>query len=638
MTSSPGLEDDTYGLGERIRITVTFDQAVLVVGDPEFGLDVGGPRLAGYESGSGTDRLVFVYTVHAGDRDDNGIWIGNHNHADNRTFRLDGNDSIRNATGDADAELAHDVPGRQSGHKVDGSRQGGRHSHPEFNHTHAHFNSDQGYYTQEYADHTHASHVHGDRDNGHSSGMRPGQHHHHEQDPPHPLVFLGPDILSHDDESHTHVCRDIEPACDWGDNFNHRGGSLGLPIRVTHAHPNSEPGHDFDWKTYFDELEEPAPEPESTPMPTGLMATAGDAQVMLTWNAPAPDSGVTHHEYRYKTSGDYPANWTRITNSAPGGDQCVRVHGEQARQRDGLHLRAARGRRGRRQRRGDLGHGDADDAAADHRGSGDLDADAGRGHLRRGRRHQDHGDVRPAGAGRGRPGVRARRRRTSPGRVQNGQRHRPAGVCLHGAVKRARPTRCRRTTATATASGSGTTSTPAIRRSGWTATTASGTPWATRTPSWPTPCWARSPATRWTARGRAEHTPIPSSPTLTRISIPTRGTTPRSMPTIPIRIMCTTTRITTIRPRCGPASTTTTSRIRGVRPSSSVPTSCAMTLCCIRMSAGTSSPNAFGATTSTNWGALWVCPKGTPMPMRNPSRATATTGRRISLTGSRSRR
>ena len=50
-----------------------------------------------------------------------------------------------------------------------------------------------------------------------------------------------------------------------------------------------------------------------------------------------------------------------------------------------------------------------------------------------------------------------------------------------------------------------------------------------RTPSWTTTSWARSPATWWTARGRVERTPIPSSPTPTRISIPARGTTPRSM-------------------------------------------------------------------------------------------------------------
>ena len=112
------------------------------------------------------------------------------------------------------------------------------------------------------AEHTHASHEHGDRDNKHPAGMRPGQHHHHhhhhEQDVPNG-TFLGPDILSHDDVPHTHVCRDIKPGCNQGANFNRLGDELGLPIKVTHAHEHSEPGHGYDWKTYFEEGEsEPA--------------------------------------------------------------------------------------------------------------------------------------------------------------------------------------------------------------------------------------------------------------------------------------------------------------------------------------------------------------------------------------------
>ena len=51
---------------------------------------------------------------------------------------------------------------------------------------------------------------------------------------------------------------------------------------------------------------------------TNLTATAGDAQVALSWDAPASDSGVTRHEYRYKTDGGYPATWTVIANSAVG--------------------------------------------------------------------------------------------------------------------------------------------------------------------------------------------------------------------------------------------------------------------------------------------------------------------------------
>ena len=46
--------------------------------------------------------------------------------------------------------------------------------------------------------------------------------------------------------------------------------------------------------------------------------TPGNAQVALSWDAPASDSGVTRHEFRYKTSGDYQA-WRQIANSAVGG-------------------------------------------------------------------------------------------------------------------------------------------------------------------------------------------------------------------------------------------------------------------------------------------------------------------------------
>ena len=108
VTSGPGLEADTYGAGEGIRITVTFDQPVLVEGDPEFRLRVGGEsRVAEYESGSGTEELVFVYRVRPGDSDGDGISIGT------RALRLDGDDSIGNAAGEA-AELDHDELGTQA--------------------------------------------------------------------------------------------------------------------------------------------------------------------------------------------------------------------------------------------------------------------------------------------------------------------------------------------------------------------------------------------------------------------------------------------------------------------------------------------------------------------------------------------
>ena len=119
VTSTPQAATDTYGLGEVIKITVTFDLAVTVNGDPQFGISVAGERLASLTSGSGTTDLVFSYTVQAGDDDDNGIWIGSHDHANIPTFRLDSDDAITGAVMGHDAVLDHGEVGRHGDHKVD---------------------------------------------------------------------------------------------------------------------------------------------------------------------------------------------------------------------------------------------------------------------------------------------------------------------------------------------------------------------------------------------------------------------------------------------------------------------------------------------------------------------------------------
>lgn len=89
VTSKPSLRSvdsstpDTYGVGETIQFTVTFDKAVTVTGDPEFEFSANNPdqsgnvRRAAYDAvQSGETALVFVYTVQADDEDTNGIWIG----------------------------------------------------------------------------------------------------------------------------------------------------------------------------------------------------------------------------------------------------------------------------------------------------------------------------------------------------------------------------------------------------------------------------------------------------------------------------------------------------------------------------------------------------------------------------------
>ena len=91
VTSTPQADpdNDTYGLGENIEITVTFNEAVTATGDVDLGISVGGAKRAPLKSGSGTTELVFAYTVQSGDEDNDGIWIGNHN-TDHPTFDLQG--------------------------------------------------------------------------------------------------------------------------------------------------------------------------------------------------------------------------------------------------------------------------------------------------------------------------------------------------------------------------------------------------------------------------------------------------------------------------------------------------------------------------------------------------------------------
>ena len=116
VTSEPG-DDDTYAIGDRILVTVTFDQAVTVTGAPRIKLRVGGgdavhQKWADYTSGSGNEALLFAYTVQAGDFDDNGFYIA----AD----ELELNGGTIQSSGGTDANLDYPLQGGQSGHNVDG--------------------------------------------------------------------------------------------------------------------------------------------------------------------------------------------------------------------------------------------------------------------------------------------------------------------------------------------------------------------------------------------------------------------------------------------------------------------------------------------------------------------------------------
>ncbi len=132
VTSMPQLESDTYGAGETIQFTVTFNVAVDVDGDPvlKFVLGNSGDTRevdAAYVSGTGTKALVFGYTVVSTDEDNNGIYLRDEQDYDSPDgpVRLDSNDEIEFKDTSTDVPLYWQGRGNHSDHKVDGSRTTG---------------------------------------------------------------------------------------------------------------------------------------------------------------------------------------------------------------------------------------------------------------------------------------------------------------------------------------------------------------------------------------------------------------------------------------------------------------------------------------------------------------------------------
>ena len=120
--SSDAGGDREYKVGDAVRITATFSEAVTVAGSPRMlfrvdALDADGDlvernRSAGYDAGESTStELVFSYTVRTLDFDRDGIRI----RAD--SLRLNGG-AIQNGAGDTDAVLDHEKVEVQSGHRI----------------------------------------------------------------------------------------------------------------------------------------------------------------------------------------------------------------------------------------------------------------------------------------------------------------------------------------------------------------------------------------------------------------------------------------------------------------------------------------------------------------------------------------
>jgi len=115
VVSDPG-DDDTYLLGDTIRIRATFSEAVTVTGSPRLSIDMSpqawGTKQAAYASGSGTGSLDFTWTVVEPNFSPQGIAVLAN------SLALNGG-TIRSAASNANAELAHTKRDHDTGHKVD---------------------------------------------------------------------------------------------------------------------------------------------------------------------------------------------------------------------------------------------------------------------------------------------------------------------------------------------------------------------------------------------------------------------------------------------------------------------------------------------------------------------------------------
>ena len=114
--ASDAGSDDTYRLGDVIRITVTFSEAVDVTGTPRIDIDMDpapwGTKQAAYQSGTGTTTLVFTHTVAQPNYSSQGIAVLAN------TLALNSG-AIQSVAADIDANLTHTGLAHNPNHKVD---------------------------------------------------------------------------------------------------------------------------------------------------------------------------------------------------------------------------------------------------------------------------------------------------------------------------------------------------------------------------------------------------------------------------------------------------------------------------------------------------------------------------------------
>jgi len=115
VTSDAG-DDDTYGNGDVIEVTLTFSEAVTVTGTPQISIDMDpaewGTKQATYQDGSGSTALTFTHTVVEPNISTQGIAVLAN------SLELNGG-TIKSAASDTDAALSHSGLNHDADHKVD---------------------------------------------------------------------------------------------------------------------------------------------------------------------------------------------------------------------------------------------------------------------------------------------------------------------------------------------------------------------------------------------------------------------------------------------------------------------------------------------------------------------------------------
>ena len=115
LTLSSPVVGDTFERGETIGVTILFSASVTVTGTPQVGLGIGSQtRPASYASGTGSNTLVFEYTVVAADVDADGVSVGLF------PFVWNGG-TIRAGSVDAGDYIGGAAITNSSGHKVAGN-------------------------------------------------------------------------------------------------------------------------------------------------------------------------------------------------------------------------------------------------------------------------------------------------------------------------------------------------------------------------------------------------------------------------------------------------------------------------------------------------------------------------------------